>query len=940
MKKNKLLSAVLATSMVCGLTSPLTVKATTSGNFENPLPTIQKKSYSSNKFTAKPLVILIDFPDYKYTDLDTKEKDFRINNFKGSETTKEFYQSLFFGDDFYQTSDGRKHITVNKFYKEESGGTYEFKGKVLGWYTADHEAKHYGSNDNGGDQPKARELVKEAIEKASKEVDLSQFDVEDKWDLDGDGNYNEPDGIIDSLVVLHPGLGEEWGGGSLGDDAIWPFRWGFNVFGEEMDKLDEAGKRAVVAKNPTVTDKNGKKFFMEDFTIFEQDLPVDLFDHEFGHVLGLPDLYGTDRKSAPPVENWSIMGGSYSGNPRGSEPVSYGAYCKQFLQEDFEKRGRNANWQNSKVLSLTDIDEKGLDVVLDQASVKGQNNDVIRINLPEAKGEKVVDPIEGSYCYFSGKGDNLENYMTTKAPIDLSGVNKAELSFKTWYNIDPGFDFASVQVREAGTNNWVAVQGNRTTTDVDPWVIANESQEEVKRRNPGHGITGENKKWTDATFDLSAFKDKKIDLRFRFKTDSNTPEDGIYIDDIKITADNNVKFTDNAEKDSMFNFNGFGKSDGAISYNHYYLLEWRNSGAESLVDKGLKTINIGRKGLEYDPGLVVWYINEKYAGFKPDQNTAGHPGELFAGIVDADQTPVTYRYEKSGQSGADNVNYQMHDAAFSLKPTSTLKIEKSTNTDKYYIEDNHTFMNPVFNDSKDYTASSYNSEAGLKLKNYGLKVFVTEESKDRSTAKLHIAKYKDGSNTTAQDSSLLTSLKVENNKLYVGTKAKYGDKAYIEYVNKDNKKQEVVLNYENGKYVGDVSFLSQDNSFKISHIILIDGAGNAKAVYNNEVHKIFGADFAKIGTVDTTNQSGNINNTNKPGNTNITNSTTKVTNTTKKPVSQNKKDVAIQNKKPSGILGSILPKTGEVLPMLNYILGIVLILGGIHLKRKSKRVQL
>lgn len=846
MKRKQLLSTVLAASMLFGLASPLTVKAATNGEFENPLSTIQKKAYSDKKFTSKPLVILMDFPDYKYTDLDKKE-DWRINNFTGAETTADFYEKLFFGDDFYKTSDGKEHITVNKFFKEESGGTYEFKGKVVGWYTADHNAAHYGSNEGEGDQPRARELVKEAIQKASKDLDLSQFDVEDKWDLDGDGNYNEPDGIIDSLVVIHPGLGEEWGGGSLGDDAIWPFRWGFNIFGERMDKLNEAEKRALVGKNPSVKDKNGKEFKLEDFTVFEQDLPVDLFNHEFGHVLGLPDLYGTDRKSLPPVENWSIMGGSYSGNPRGSEPVSYGAYCKQFLQKDFEKRGRVANWQNSKVLDLEDIDEKGIDIVLDQASMKGQNNDVVRINLPEAKAERVVTPPEGTKCYFSGKGDNLENYMTTNSPIDLTGVEKAELSFKTWYNIDPGFDFASVQVREAGKEDWVAVKGNLTTDKVDEWVTKTETPEEVKKRNPGHGITDtSNGKWVDATFDLSAFKGKKIDLRFRFRTDGNTPEDGIYFDDIKITADGKVVFSDNAENDSKFKFDGFINSDGVIDFNHYYLLEWRNSGGGSLVDKGLKTINIGRKGLEYDPGLIVWYINEKYAGFKPDQNTAGHKGELFAGVVDADQNPVTYRYEKSGKSGPDKINYQMHDAAFSLRPGSPLKIEEGSGDNKYTVEDNHTNANPMFSDAKDYTASSYNTESGLKLKNYGLKVFVTEESKDRSTAKVHIARQKDGKNTVAQNTSEIKEMKVENGKLSVQTYSKYSEKAYAEYVGKDNKVKQLTLDYKNGKYEADAAFLKDNADWKLSHIIFIDKAGNAKAIYNSEVHKIFGADFKKL----------------------------------------------------------------------------------------------
>ncbi|HAK41603.1 MAG TPA: hypothetical protein DCM59_01265 [Clostridium sp.] len=849
MKNKRLLSIALSVSMLLGTAgSTISAYAETMGEFKNPLGTIQRKGYSSEKFTSKPLVILIDFPDYKYTELDTRE-DWRINAFTGAETTAEFYEKLFFGDNTYKTSDGEEHITVNKFFMEESGGTYEFKGKVVGWYTADHNAAEYGSNEGGSDQPRARDLVKEAIEKASKDLDLSEFDIEDKWDLDGDGSYNEPDGIIDSLVVLHPGLGEEWGGGSLGNDAIWPFRWGFNIFGEDMTKLSVERRQNLVSKNPTVIDKNNKTFAIEDFTVFEQDLPVDLFNHEFGHVLGLPDLY--HNSSNPPVENWSIMGGSYTGDPRGSQPVSYGAYCKEFLQKDFEARGKVANWQNSKVLNLEDIDEKGIDLVLDQSTLKGQNNDAIKIKLPTAQGNRIVTPPQGEKCYFSGKGNYLENYMTLKESIDLTNATSPKLSFKTWYAIDPYFDFGSVQVKEVGTDEWITIQDETglTTDKVDQWIIDNDP-DTIKDRNPGWGFTDHSSKksdkWLDATFNLSQFKGKKVDFRFRFRSDSNTPEEGIYFDDIKIVDNGSTLFADNSEGESKFNLNGFKQSDGVEVYDHYYLLEWRNSGAGTLVDQGLQTINIGRRSLEYDPGLVMWYINGKYDGFKPDQDTNEHPGELCVGVVDADQNPVTYKYTY-GESGADKMNYQMHDAAFSLRPGSNLEVKGGSDKNTFTVKDNNTFMNPVFNDSNDYTANYWGDPSGLILKNYGLKVFVTDESKDRSTAKIHIAREIDGSQYTLQENDLIKAIKVENDRLYITSDDEYSEKAYVEYVGKDNAKQQLVLNYKDGKYVGNAEFLAEDNEWKISHVIFMDKVGNAKAIYNKEVQKIYGADFASIG---------------------------------------------------------------------------------------------
>ena len=844
--RKRILSGIIALAMGLGICSPgVNAYAQGTGEFSNALPVVQK-THKTEKFVGKPLIILMDFPDYKHTDLDTKES-FRINSFKGSETTPSFYEKIFFGDETYETSNGDKHMTVNKYFKEESGGTYEFKGKVVGWYTADKNAAYYGGNANGvdgNDQVTSRELVTEAVEKASKDVDLSEFDVEDKWDLDCDGNYNEPDGIIDSVVVIHAGMGEEWGGGSLGGNSIWPFRWGYGMFGHNVDNLSSEYKNSLIEYNPKSTDKTGKSYYVEDFTVFEQDLPIDLFNHEFGHVLGLPDLYSYDGAN-PPVDNWSIMGGSYTGNPIGSEPVSYGAYCKEFLQNDFLKRGRTSNWQNSKTVNLNNIDQKGFDIVLDQASIKGTNKDTVRIDLPPMQGEPVAVPPEGTKCFFSGTGDEIENYMISKQSIDLSSTNSPKLSFKTWYDIDEGYDFASVQVRETGSKDWVTIKDDTglTTDKVDPWVESSDPAS-IKYRNPGWGFTGKSSTWKDVSFDLSKFAGKKIDLRFRFRTDDNTPAKGIYFDDVKIMSGTDKIFADNAENETMFNFDGFKIDDGKREYNHYYLLEWRGSGANTDVDKGLDTISIYSKGLSYETGLVVWYINEKYTGSVLDQDCDTHPGEVAVGVVDSDQNPIMYKYsDGSSKIAKDREEYQLRDAAFSLRPDRDWTLDKSS----YKVQDTHTFMRPVFNDNNDYRSNFEGKDTGLILQKYGLKVFVTEESKNRSTVKIHIAKDEGKGVLTTQTSKEIKEIKAEGGKLYITPDQEYGKKAYTEFTNIGGKNKEYVLNYENGKYVCTAPDIDEKNINNISYVIFEDKLGNAKAIYNKDVNKIYGADFKNLG---------------------------------------------------------------------------------------------
>jgi M6 family metalloprotease-like protein len=61
--------------------------------------------------------------------------------------------------------------------------------------------------------------------------------------------------------------------------------------------------------------------------------PVGVTCHEFGHQLGLPDLYyqyGTSQYSR--VGKWCLMDyGTWLGNPQGSSPSHLSAWCKQYL---------------------------------------------------------------------------------------------------------------------------------------------------------------------------------------------------------------------------------------------------------------------------------------------------------------------------------------------------------------------------------------------------------------------------------------------------------------------------------------------------------------------------------------------------------------------------------------------------------------------------------
>jgi immune inhibitor A len=77
---------------------------------------------------------------------------------------------------------------------------------------------------------------------------------------------------------------------------------------------------------------------------------------------------------------------------------------------------------------------------------------------------------------------------------------------------------------------------------------------------------------------------------------------------------------------------------------------------------GLAHINASGNIYSYDPGMVIWYVDESYT----DNWVGEHPGDGFLGVVDADQNVNYWNDAKVGQLLA-STRYQIHDAAFGLQ---------------------------------------------------------------------------------------------------------------------------------------------------------------------------------------------------------------------------------------------------------------------------------
>lgn len=205
------------------------------------------------------------------------------------------YSEMLFSVGTYPTG------SMRDWYIENSYGTFDVTGAVTVWlrmpqiyaYYVDHQAG-FGSYPNN-----AQKLAEDAVAAADASVDFSLYDNDGP---DGIPDSGDDDGYVDALFVVHAGPGRETTGS---DDDIHSHAWAM---------ANPVSADGVIAWGYSMEPEDGQR---------------GVFGHEFGHVLGLPDLYDTDYSSAG-VGDWCMMSfGSWGGG--GLTPVHFLSWCKARL---------------------------------------------------------------------------------------------------------------------------------------------------------------------------------------------------------------------------------------------------------------------------------------------------------------------------------------------------------------------------------------------------------------------------------------------------------------------------------------------------------------------------------------------------------------------------------------------------------------------------------
>ncbi len=205
--------------------------------------------------------------------------------------------------------------SVGQYFHDQSNGKYKPVFDVYGIYCLSQDREYYGGHSGTVKDKGIGWLVTEACQLAAEDgVSFQPYDTNNDY-------------YCDVVIIIFAGVGEAQSS-MYHPETIWPCNWTL----EAAQYYSRGGNGAF---SPSSGDP-----YINHFAVFNElhgsndnGKTIDgigTFTHEFGHCLGLPDLYDTGNNDNYGMGNWDIMClGCYCND--GYTPVGYSAYEKVFM---------------------------------------------------------------------------------------------------------------------------------------------------------------------------------------------------------------------------------------------------------------------------------------------------------------------------------------------------------------------------------------------------------------------------------------------------------------------------------------------------------------------------------------------------------------------------------------------------------------------------------
>ena len=215
------------------------------------------------------LVILVEF----------KDLSFKVNN------PQEAFTKLL-NEPGYSLNGGTG--SARDFYYDNSQGVFEPIFDVYGPVTLNQNYSYYGRNSGQNDANPWEALI-DGCRGLDEEIDFSQYD-------------NNGDGNVDMVFMYYAGHNEAEGGPA---NSIWPHQWELSQAGKTITM--DGVKVDSYACTSELRGASGNTM-----------CGIGTACHEFGHAMGLPDMYDTDYDTngyAGALYSFSTMcDGAYNNN--------------------------------------------------------------------------------------------------------------------------------------------------------------------------------------------------------------------------------------------------------------------------------------------------------------------------------------------------------------------------------------------------------------------------------------------------------------------------------------------------------------------------------------------------------------------------------------------------------------------------------------------------
>jgi M6 family metalloprotease-like protein len=412
--------------------------------------------------------------------------------FQPGSDTPEFFKAILDG------FGGNPKGTLTEFYFENSYGQFLVQVDVYGPFTSNLSSAegpcYYGGIDPPDDPTDdldpidtvigaggggAAGMTVEVVPQADPEVDFSQYD-------------NDGDGYVDFMGIVHSGADMA----VTGDPCnTWSHALPLSAFGDIAEGVlglpNDTFRGGLPTSDGVLVDR---VFTMPEFDEVGGGLNIGVATHEMAHALGEPDYYAVNGSSSGDGD-WDIMsGGSYLGNPSGSNPSWFNPATRVFQGwvtptivhddlEDYELQPRS-----TPIPGYTAADANPNLLLVPTRWVKvgdedddghvWSENDVYGLAKDGDKGYV----IEGWYLEYVSRVDGPHEPIhadMTRSPYFDRGDHGSGLL--TWH-----FDYWRRSNTYFGNNN-AQDDANRMQMDVEEWDFNDNSQDIALNLHRGEG---------------------------------------------------------------------------------------------------------------------------------------------------------------------------------------------------------------------------------------------------------------------------------------------------------------------------------------------------------------------------------------------------------------------------------------------------------------------